>query len=164
MSRQKDKREKKPMRIQVNRVATCTHIVTDLSGDRIIESSSKDEPFVFLVGDNTDPAFSEFCMGLAAGDSKQGIVRYQEPDEDAIWTEDVSIFANTEKPIAGDSMIIEDIDEVPIVVHCLYIDDFECRLSCNNPLAGQTVRIELNVLSVRAATRREISRQIADQD
>lgn len=162
MSRQKPKRPKKPMCVEQGRIVTCTHIVTDLSGDRIIESSSTDEPLIFMVGDNTDPAFSDFCMGLCAGDSKQGIVKYQEPDPEAIWTEDIEAFKNTEKPIAGDSMIIEDSQGIPVVVHCLYIDDFECRLSCNDPLAGQTVRIEINVISVRSASRREISRQMPD--
>jgi FKBP-type peptidyl-prolyl cis-trans isomerase SlyD len=104
------------------------------------------------------PAVEEALAGLVAGDKKSvrlpPALAYGERDARAIL--EVSREDFPDEVAAGDRFEAEREDGVPMLLQVLEADSERVVLDLNHPLAGQTVRVALEVLEARAASAEEL--------
>jgi FKBP-type peptidyl-prolyl cis-trans isomerase SlyD len=148
------------MNITKDAVAAIRYRLLTPGGEEL--ETSGDEPAWYLHGaDNLLPGLETALEGKAAGDA---LTVDLEPDDafGAYDEELVTRVARTEIDLPQDQLVpgtelqLEH-DEGVAVVTITEADDEALTLDGNHPLAGRTVRFEVEVLEVRAATEDELA-------
>ena len=149
------------MRIQPNVFAEVDYVLKGEDGEVLDDSSAEDgEPLRYVHGYGMlVPGLEKRLTGLAAGDTLEIVV----PPEEAYGLHDdelVYAVDRTEAPDAeeGDEVVLEDEDGDEAVAHVVEVTNDEVVVDGNHPLAGLTLRYQVNVREVREATADELAR------
>lgn len=130
-----------------------------LGDGEIVDSSTGDEPFLYLHGaGQIVPGLERALEGLEAGAAKVVVVApadgYGEHDDERI--EELPMDAFEEEVKEGDEFIAtdEEGDEVPVRI--IAVENGMVTADFNHPLAGETLHFSVTVKTVRAATADEL--------
>jgi FKBP-type peptidyl-prolyl cis-trans isomerase SlyD len=108
------------------------------------------------------PGLERALAGLHAGDKTEIVVEpsdaFGDHDEAGVFEVDKEDFPDSEEVGPGDEFVAHGPDGEPVAMRVLQVLPEAFLVDTNHPLAGQRVRFEVQVASVRAADETEISR------
>ncbi len=127
--------------------------------DALVEAPGPEESIEFIFGVGQAPPHIESAVdGLRVGESRRVRLRPREAfglrDEQAVISVDRSELP--EGAALGDEFEAESEDGEPVFLRVVDLDEEVARLDANHPLAGQSVTLELTVISARIATSAEV--------
>ncbi|QEW05993.1 FKBP-type peptidyl-prolyl cis-trans isomerase [Nitrincola iocasae] len=148
------------MQIDQNTVVSIHYTLTNSEGN-VMDSSVGQEPLAYLHGaSNIIPGLENALTGKAAGDTlavtvdpEQG---YGEVREEMIQAVERSNFAGVDEIEVGMQFMAQTPwGEQPVTV--VGIEGDSVTLDGNHPLAGQTLKFDVEVVEVRSATEEEVT-------
>jgi len=147
------------MDIAQSRVATVHFTLSDDSGQRITSTRGHD-PLVYMHGNGSIISGLEAALeGRSAGDTFTVDIPPERgfgPRHDSlVQTLPRSMFTGTVVPAVGEKLRAQT-EKGPLDVVVTALDAGHITVDGNNPLAGRTLRADVEVLSVRVATAQEI--------
>jgi FKBP-type peptidyl-prolyl cis-trans isomerase SlyD len=130
--------------------------------DEVIESNMQDEPLWLIQGrGHVVSGLEDAIAGLHEGDTKNvtltpaqgfGLV-----DDEAYQTLSLAEFPDDVEVVPGLAVdLYDEEDEVVIEAYVAEVKGDEVVIDFNHPLAGQTLRFELEVVAIRPATEEEL--------
>jgi FKBP-type peptidyl-prolyl cis-trans isomerase SlyD len=139
---------------------TLTYVLYGEDGD-VLDSTDEDEPLAYLHGYGQIVAGLERRIeGMVQGDARSVIVpaaeAYGEYHREAVLEVERSDFPDPGNIVVGDEYVAESDDGEMVPMTVLEVNDDNCIVDTNHPLAGETLRYEITVLDVRPATDSEI--------
>jgi FKBP-type peptidyl-prolyl cis-trans isomerase SlyD len=148
------------MKIASNKVATLHYTLKDDKG-ALIESSVGNEPLEYIHGiGNLIPGLEEKLEGKVAGDKLSVVVKaedaYGERDEEMIEEVEKAEFDAGEELEVGKEFQYDDEDGNVFHVRVIKIEGDMVTVDGNHPLAGQNLAFDVEVISVRDATKEEL--------
>lgn len=148
------------MKIASNKVATLHYTLKDDKG-ALIESSVGSEPLTYIHGiGNLIPGLESQLEGKTAGDKIAVTVKaedaYGDRDEELIEEVERTEFDDGEELEVGKEFQYDDEDGNIFHVRIVKVDDKMVTIDGNHPLAGQNLSFEVEVLSVREASKEEL--------
>jgi FKBP-type peptidyl-prolyl cis-trans isomerase SlyD len=148
------------MPIKANQVITINFTLKD-KDENIIEATTKEKPFSFISGTNQIlPKLEEHIGEMLIG-SKRTVVL--SPEEAYGLYDDSSLQDITRSEFPEDTDIQEgmtfiadapDGQQIPFVIKKINGEDI--TIDFNHPLAGQTLKFDLELLTLRNATMEEL--------
>ncbi len=146
---------------------SLAYILFDQDGN-VAGQADKEDPLTYVHGyAQILPGLERGVVGLAPGERREFVVDADEafgsPDDNAIIELDRADLPENGKTLhVGDELVAEDDDDDHIVMRVVELKPDTVLVDTNHPLAGQTVRFEVLVCGVRAATEDEISAAESD--
>ncbi|MEN6598813.1 MAG: peptidylprolyl isomerase [Rectinema sp.] len=147
------------MEIKKDRVVTIDYSLSDDVG-RIIDSSEKNEPLVYLHGnDNIIPGLERELEGKIPGETLSCSIpptdAYGERNESLVFKVNKKDFGDNVEVAAGMQFEAHGEDGT-LIVTVVNVDGEEVTLDANHPLAGETLHFDVKVVDVREATPEEL--------
>ncbi|MGH8322038.1 MAG: peptidylprolyl isomerase [Gammaproteobacteria bacterium] len=147
------------MRIAKDAVVSIDYILIDKDGS-ILDKSKAQEPLAYLHGSgNIIPGLEEALDGKAAGDSLQVTV----PPEKAYGPRDDSLAQKVPRKLFDTAHDIKpgmrfhaEGEHGHHTVTVTTVDAEHVTVDANHPLAGKTLKFDVTVVEVRAATGEEL--------
>ena len=149
------------MSVLPGKVVSIRYQMWNSADDELLDECGTDDPLVYLHGAaNVVPGLESGLEGQEPGSKLELILSptdaFGEVDPEAI-----QILPRTEFPDDADVQVgmafgAFDEDEEEIVIFVCNVEKDEVTVSSNHPLAGLTLRYELEVLEVRDATPEEL--------
>lgn len=148
------------MQITNNTAVSIHYTLTNDAGDKI-DSTDGGEPMVYLHGSgniitglekalyNKNPG-DKFSVRVEAADA------YGEFSEDMIQTISIEMFDGIKKVEAG-MQFHTAVNSGAGIITVLKVDGDDVTIDSNHPLAGQALNFDVEIVSVRLATKEEIS-------
>ena len=155
-----------PLAVNTDAFVTVSYALFDPKG-KLIERTAPDEPLTYVHGySQILPGLESGLAGLAAGDKRSFTVPPEEAfgdrDEDAVIELDKRDFPKGRKLAVGDELVAEGPDGDELAMRVVSIKKDSVVVDTNHPLAGLTVRFDVVVDAVRAATADEIAEAQAE--
>ncbi|MBL1433010.1 MAG: peptidylprolyl isomerase [Gammaproteobacteria bacterium] len=149
------------MTIADKSVVGIQYTLKDDSGKEI-DSSSKEEPLVYLHGcGNIIPGLEEALLGKDIDDKVNVTVApekgYGEKQEEMMGKVPINAFEGMGELIVGMRFDAEGADGHRQMVVIEEIGEEEVTINGNHPLAGETLHFDVTIESIRAATEEELS-------
>jgi FKBP-type peptidyl-prolyl cis-trans isomerase SlyD len=148
------------MQIDQNTVVSIHYTLTNSEGN-VMDSSVGQQPLAYLHGaSNIIPGLENALTGKAVGDTLAVTVEpeqgYGEVREEMIQAVERSNFAGVDEIEVGMQFMAQTPwGEQPVTV--VGIEGDSVTLDGNHPLAGQTLKFDVEVVEVRSATDEEIT-------
>jgi FKBP-type peptidyl-prolyl cis-trans isomerase SlyD len=147
-------------------VVTVSYVLFDEKGEEV-DHATAGEPLEYIHGyAQIVPGLEKNLTGLHAGDKRSFTLEaedaFGERDEEGLLEVEKADFPDSDKVQAGDEFMAHGPDGDPIAMRVLEVHDDAFVVDTNHPLAGQKVRFEVEVASVRAATEEEIAEAQSD--
>lgn len=148
------------MQIDQNTVVSIHYTLTNSEGN-VMDSSVGQEPLAYLHGaSNIIPGLENALTGKAVGDTLAVTVEpeqgYGEVREEMIQSVERSNFAGVDDIEVGMQFMAQTPwGEQPVTV--VGIEGENVTLDGNHPLAGQTLKFDVEVVEIRSATDDEIT-------
>lgn len=144
------------MRVAKDRVVAIDYTIRDVSGE-IVDTTLGRKPFVYLHGyEQIVPGVETALDGVAAGAALDVSVgpreAYGERDPKAIIVLPRRAFPVGQEPEVGDLYRANKADGRPVVFTVIDVTNDTVVVDANHPLAGQTLHVHVEVVSVRSAT------------
>jgi FKBP-type peptidyl-prolyl cis-trans isomerase SlyD len=144
-------------------VVTLSYALFDGKGEVVDHGDDPSEPVTYVHGyAQIVPGIERQIEGLRAGDKRSFTIASDEAfgdrDEDAVFEVDKADFPNPGLVEIGDEFTAEGEDGEMIPMRVVEIRPDGFLVDANHPLAGQTLRVDMAVASVRAASEEEIAR------
>ena len=141
-----------------DKIVAMNYTLTDPAGK--VLDASEGEPLEYLQGhQNIIPGLERALEGLKPGDKKQVVVQpgegYGERNADLQFMLPLEQFGG-QAPEAGMMVQIKS-DEGIMMANIVGTEGDQVRLDANHPLAGQTLHFDVEIVSVREASKEEIS-------
>ncbi|MFO0755703.1 MAG: peptidylprolyl isomerase [Byssovorax sp.] len=145
---------------------TLSYTLFDEQGEAV-DRATAEEPLSYVHGyAQIVPGLEKRLEGLKAGDKKTFTIEpdeaFGERDDDGVLQVDKTDFPDAGEVVTGDEFMAQGPDGEPIAMRVIEVRDDSFIVDTNHPLAGQKVRFEVEVASVRAATDEEIAEAEAD--
>jgi FKBP-type peptidyl-prolyl cis-trans isomerase SlyD len=150
------------MKVEEGRIVTLEYTITTQNGELIESSAGRGGPLIFLFGSSGLPAgLDEALRGMEAGSEQD----FDLPPEKAFGTVDsgpTMTIAKTRLPAGATtkvgSMFQADLPGTNQTVNFAIVEDRinEILVRLIHPLAGKTIHIKAQVVSVRDATPAEL--------
>jgi FKBP-type peptidyl-prolyl cis-trans isomerase SlyD len=147
--------------IKEGSVVTMTYVLTSDEGETL-DQADKAEPFTYLHGYGQIVAGLEDAVtGLKAGAKKKVTVSPDEgygihdPELKKVVTK--NMFPEDAKLAVGMQFVVNMGEDQDIVFTVMDIDGDNVSIDGNHPLAGETLHFDIEVVSVRDATKDEIA-------
>jgi FKBP-type peptidyl-prolyl cis-trans isomerase SlyD len=139
---------------------TLAYTLYGEDGD-VLDSTDEDEPLSYLHGYGQIVAGLERRIeGMVRGDARSVVVppaeAYGEYHREAVLEVERADFPDPASIVIGDEYVAESDDGEMLPMTVLEVNDDNCIVDTNHPLAGETLRYEVTVLDVRPATDSEI--------
>jgi len=139
---------------------TLAYTLYGEDGD-VLDSTDEDAPLSYLHGYGQIVAGLERRIeGMVRGDARSIIVPpaegYGEYHREAVLEVERAEFPDPNSIVIGDEYVAESDDGEMLPMTVLEVNDDNCIVDTNHPLAGETLRYDVIVLDVRPATDREI--------
>lgn len=155
-----------PLVIAPDTVVTLSYVLFDEQGEAV-DRATDAEPLTYVHGyAQIVPGLEKRLEGLKAGDAQSFSLdadeAFGERDDDGILEVDKSDFPDAGEVVEGDEFMAQGPDGEPIAMRVVEVRDDAFVVDTNHPLAGQKVRFDVQVSSVRAATDEEIAEAEAD--
>ena len=147
-------------------VVTVSYVLFDEKGEEVDHATSG-EPLEYVHGyAQIVPGLEKNLTGLHAGDKGSFTLdpedAFGERDDEGLLEVEKADFPDSDKVKAGDEFMAHGPDGDPIAMRVLEVHDDAFVVDTNHPLAGQKVRFEVEVATVRAATEEEIAEAQSD--
>jgi FKBP-type peptidyl-prolyl cis-trans isomerase SlyD len=147
------------MEIAHRRVATVHFSLSDTTGQHIT-STRGHEPLVYMHGSGSIiPGLEEALEGRKAGDTFTVDIAPEQgfgPRHDGlVQVIPRSLFSGSSTPAIGEKLRAQT-EKGPLDVVVTGLDADRITVDGNNPLAGRTLRADVEVVAVRVATAQEI--------
>jgi FKBP-type peptidyl-prolyl cis-trans isomerase SlyD len=147
------------MRVGKDRVVAIDYTIRDLDGN-VVESTNGNKPFVYLHGyeqivPGIEVALDGFPAGTALDLSLTPEEAYGDRDPAAVVVLPRRVFPAGQEPEVGDLFRANRVDGRPVVFTILDVSTDSVVIDANHPLAGQTLEVHVEVISVRTATPEE---------
>ncbi len=147
-------------------VVTLSYVLFDAHGEAV-DRAGQTEPLTYVHGyAQLVPGLERQIEGLHAGERGTFTLdvdeAFGERDEDAVFTVDREDFPDPGEVTVGDEFTAEGPDGEPVAMRVIEVRSDGFVVDTNHPLAGQSVRFEVEVSAVRAATEAEIAEAQAD--
>ena len=155
------------MRVGPDTLVKLTYVLFDQDGNVAGEAGS-DDPLTYVHGyAQIVPGLERGVAGLAKGERREIVV---DPEEAFGDTDDKAILELDRADLpeqgstlnVGDELIAEDDDDDQLMMRVVELRKDTVVVDTNHPLAGQTVRFEVEVHDVRTATEEEIAEAEAE--
>jgi len=142
-------------------MAVLIHYKVANAEGEVIDSSEGDEPLAYIHGQgNIVPGLEQALHGKGVGDRVQVTVTpedgYGVHEPDKVQTVPRAAFDTDTKIEPGMQFQAESEDGDEIIVTVTEVTQDEVTVDANHPLAGQTLRFEVEVVEVRACTEEEL--------
>jgi FKBP-type peptidyl-prolyl cis-trans isomerase SlyD len=142
-------------------VVTLSYVLFD-EHDVEVDRVTTEEPLEYVHGyAQIVPGLERQIEGLHAGQKGSFTVASDEAfgdrEDDAVFSVERSDFPDSSDVEVGDEFMAEGPDGEPIAMRVIEVQPDAFVVDTNHPLAGQKVRFEVEVASVRAASEEEIS-------
>lgn len=153
------------MSITAHQVVTLHYVLSDVLSDgstRVLDdSNARDKPLEYLHGhDNILPGLEQALVGKDAGAELSVTLMpadaYGLRNEALLQTVSRASFGSAE--LAPGSRFQTEGEAGPQIVTVLSIEGDKVNVDTNHPLAGHTLRYQVNILEVREATRAELAK------
>ena len=149
------------MQISEQKVVTMNYEVVDDQG-QLIDRSEEGGPLAYIHGNGQlIPGLETALEGRGKGDKvavdvppEQG---YGERDEEGVQTVARNQFDDSVEIEVGMQFEAQDDDEGHQIVTVVAVDGENITLDTNHPLAGKSLRFEVEILDVRDASAEELS-------
>jgi len=147
------------MIIAANKVVKMHYSVTD-NDNNSIDNSFDGEPLIFIVGTGyLIPGLEDALQGKQAGDTLSVTVEpengYGERHDELMQAVPKSMFEDMEIEIGMQFRATTDDGDQSVMI--IDIQDDEVIVDGNNPLAGITLKFDVEILEVRDATADELA-------
>jgi FKBP-type peptidyl-prolyl cis-trans isomerase SlyD len=149
------------------RIATDTHVTLsyvlyDEQGETVDEAP-KSNPLTYVHGHaQILPGLEHALEGMSAGESREIVVgpddAFGERDDEGVFEVDKADFPESEHVTPGDEFVAQGPDGEAISMRVIEVTPDAFVVDTNHPLAGQTVRFQVEVSEVRPASAEEITR------
>jgi FKBP-type peptidyl-prolyl cis-trans isomerase SlyD len=135
--------------------------------DEAVDRATESEPLTYIHGyAQIVPGLEKRLEGLHAGDRQSFVLppeeAFGERDEEAILAVDRADFPDSSTVAPGDEFMANGPDGEPLAMRVTEVQDDLFVVDVNHPLAGQRVRFEVEVSSVRPASEEEIAKAQAE--
>lgn len=145
---------------------TLSYVLFDEHGEAV-DRATQTEPLTYVHGyAQIVPGLERGLAGLHAGEKKEITVPpaegFGEHDDEGVFEVDKSDFPESGEVTAGDEFVAQGPDGEAIAMRVLEVLPEAFIVDTNHPLAGQTLRFEVTVSEVRAASEEEIAQAQAD--
>ena len=139
---------------------TLAYVLYGEDGD-VLDSTDEDEPLSYLHGyGQIVSGLERRIEGMVSGDARSIIVPpaegYGEYHREAVLEVERADFPDPGSIVVGDEYVAESDDGEMLPMTVLEVNEDNCIVDTNHPLAGETLRYEITVLDVRPATDGEI--------
>ena len=149
------------MQVSEQKVVTMNYEVADDQG-QLIDRSEEGDPLAYIHGNGQlIPGLETALEGRGKGDKvavdvppEQG---YGERDEEGVQTVARNQFDDSVEIEVGMQFEAQDDDEEHQIVTVVAVDGENITLDTNHPLAGKSLRFEVEILDVRDASAEELS-------
>lgn len=147
--------------IENNKVVEMKYILKNRDGD-ILDTTDGDNPFAFIQGkQNILPALEKIMTGKIVGDSFKVSLEAEEAygavDMELIQTLPKKDFGKDASSIeVGMQFEVEDRKMQNIITTVVEVKKDEVVLDGNHPFAGMALEFEIEILSIREATKVEL--------
>lgn len=150
------------MKIAPQRVVTLHYTLRDVDGNVLDDSRTRGEPLSYLHGhDNIVAGLERALDGQPCGAqltaTLQPVEAYGLRDDARVQTVARSAFGHAAELAPGARFQAQGPDG-PHVVTVVEVGQTRVTVDANHPLAGATLRYDVDVLSVREATRAELAK------
>jgi FKBP-type peptidyl-prolyl cis-trans isomerase SlyD len=147
-------------------VVTLSYVLFDEHGESV-DLATEAEPMTYVHGyGQIVPGLERALTGLHAGDRREIVVEpeeaFGEHEDDGVFEVDRADFPDPGEVELGDEFVAQGPDGEPLAMRVVEILSDGFRVDTNHPLAGQTVRFEVHVSGVRAASEDEIAEAQAE--
>lgn len=152
------------MQIANNTVVSFHYQLTEIDGDYTEDSSGR-EPMLYLHGHRGIlPGLEDAMMGYSKGDNfsvsltpEQG---YGQRNEQGFQRIPIKHLTSTKKPVVGEIVSVNTArGEVRATV--IKVGRFNIDVDTNHPLAGKSLKFDVQVIDVREATMEEVAHRHA---
>ena len=140
---------------------TLSYVLYDEDGDTVDQATAA-EPLTYVHGyAQILPGLERGLAGLAAGEKREIVIEpedaFGEHDDGGVFEVARGDFPESEELEAGQEFVAEGPDGDRIAMRVVEVHDDAVIVDTNHPLAGQRVRFEVQVASVRPASEEEIA-------
>jgi FKBP-type peptidyl-prolyl cis-trans isomerase SlyD len=155
------------LRVGPDTFVTLTYVLFDQDGN-VAGEADKDDPLTYVHGyAQIVPGLERGVTGLVKGERRELVVdpdeAFGDPDDKAILEVDRADLPEQGRSLKiGDELVAEDDDDDQLLMRVVELRSGTVIVDTNHPLAGQTVRFEVEVQDVRSATEEEIAAAEAD--
>ena len=148
------------MQIANDKVVTIHYTLTNAAGE-VIDSSEGAEPLAYLHGHgNIIPGLENALAGKTAGDKMDVSVApsegYGERMDELVQEVSRDLF-DTEDEIQPGMQFHAQSDQGPRVVTVVTVTESTITIDGNHPLAGETLKFDVEITEVRDATSEELA-------
>lgn len=154
------------LRVATDTVVTLSYVLFDQQGEAV-DRATDAEPLTYIHGyAQIVPGLERGLEGLLPGEKRSFEVDPAEAfgarEDEAVFEVDKSDFPDSDGVTAGDEFVAEGPEGEPIAMRVVEVLPEAFVVDANHPLAGQKVRFEVEVASVRAASEEEIAEAQAE--
>lgn len=140
---------------------TLTYVLFDEDGDTA-DRATTTEPLQYIHGyAQIIPGLERGVTGMHAGERREFTVppddAFGEHDEEGVFEVDKADFEGSEDVALGDEFVAQGPDGNTMAMRVIEVLPDAFVVDTNHPLAGQTVRFQVEVSEVRTATEAEIA-------
>lgn len=155
------------MRVGPDSFVTLVYTLFDQDGN-VAGEVDRSDPLTYVHGyAQIVPGLERAVTGLAKGEKREVVVdadeAFGESDDKAVLELDRADLPEEGRTLqVGDDLIAEDDEDDQLLMRVVELRKDTVLVDTNHPLAGQTVRFEVEVADVRSATEEEIAAAEAD--
>lgn len=152
--------------IATDTVVTLSYVLFDEHGEAVDQATAA-EPLTYVHGyAQIVPGLERALEGLRAGEQREITVQAEEAfgehEEAGVFEVDKADFPDAADVEVGDEFIAHGPDGEPVALRVIDVLPDGFRVDTNHPLAGQTVRFQVQISDVRAASEEEIAQAQAE--
>jgi FKBP-type peptidyl-prolyl cis-trans isomerase SlyD len=150
------------LRVGPDTFVKLVYVLFDQDGN-VAGRADKDDPLTYVHGyAQIVPGLERGVTGLAKGERREIVVdpeeAFGEPDDKALLEIDRADLPELGRTLhVGDELVAEDDEDDQLLMRVVELRTDTVLVDTNHPLAGQTVRFEVEVCDLRKATEEEIS-------
>ncbi len=152
------------MTVKNNKVVSFHYTLTNSDGDQL-ESSREKDPMSYMHGaNNIIPGLEKAMEGRKTGDQYSVTVQPEEAygvrSEANIQRIPLKRLGKLPRPKAGQVLNLQT-NQGPVQITVVKVGRFNVDVDANHPLSGQALTFEVEIMSIRDATKEEVSHRHA---
>ena len=155
------------LRVGPDTFVKLSYVLFDQDGN-VAGEATKDDPLTYVHGyAQIVPGLEKGVVGLAKGERREFVVdpdeAFGDPDEKAIFELDRADLPENGRTLnVGDELVAEDDEDDQLILRVVELRKDSVLVDTNHPLAGQTIRFEVEIEDIRGATEEEIAEAEAE--
>jgi len=148
------------MTVKNNKVVSFHYTLTNSDGDQL-ESSREKDPMSYMHGaNNIIPGLEKAMEGRKTGDQYSVTVQPEEAygvrSEANIQRIPLKRLGKLPRPKAGQVLNLQT-NQGPVQITVVKVGRFNVDVDANHPLSGQALTFEVEIMSIRDASKEEVS-------